>query len=94
MWLMVKFRNVFDELVKKIDTIETTDTSNVVKNTDRNTKISEIINTILNHDHDKYSTQKFSELTREDFAAKPKEAKLATKNDIIDLIKKANIDIN
>ena len=88
MWLMVKLKNVYDELVKKADTIETTDTSNVVKNTDRNIKISENINKILDHDHDKYIIQKFSKLIREDFAAKPKDAKLATKNDIIDLIKK------
>ena len=89
MWLMVKLKNVYDELIKKTDTIETTDTSNVVKNTDRNIKISENINKILDHDHDKYIIQKFSKLIREDFAAKPKDAKLATKNDIIDLIKKA-----
>ena len=88
MWLMVKLKNVYDELIKKTDTIETTDTSNVVKNTDRNIKISENINKILDHDHDKYITQKFSKSIREDFAAKPKDAKLATKNDIIDLIKK------
>ena len=88
MWLMVKLKNVYDELVKKTDTIETTDTSNVVKNTDRNIKISENINKILDHDHDKYIIQKFSKLIREDFAAKPKDAKLATKNGIIDLIKK------
>ena len=36
----------YDELVKQINAIETTDTSNLVKKTDYDTKISEI-----DHDH-------------------------------------------
>ena len=32
----------YDELVKKVNAIQTTDTSNLVRNTDHNTKINEI----------------------------------------------------
>ena len=48
---------------------------------------------VLAHNHDKYvTTQKFNELRRDDFAAKLKQAKLATKDDIADFIKRTNFD--
>ena len=54
----------YDELVKKVNAIQTTDTSNLVKKTDYNTKISEIEKKITDHDHDKYiTTQEFNKLT-------------------------------
>ena len=43
----------FDELIKTVTAIQTTD-NDLVKRTDYNTKINEIENKILDHDHDKY----------------------------------------
>ena len=51
--------------------------SNLVKQSDYNTKISEIENKITtDHDHDKYiTTQEFNKLTAEDFTARLAQAK-------------------
>ena len=35
-------KNEYDELVKKVNAIQTTDTSSLVKKTDGNTKVNEI----------------------------------------------------
>ena len=52
----------YDELVKNIKAIQTTDTSNLVKKTDYNTKINETEKKNTDHDHgNKYITkQKFN----------------------------------
>ena len=43
---------------------------------------------MLDHVHDKYiTTQEFNKLTVENFAARLKQANLASKNDIADFIK-------
>ena len=56
-------------------------------------KISDIENKITDHDHDKYiTTQEFNKLTSEDFTARPKQANLASKNDIASFVKKTNFD--
>ena len=48
--------------------------SNLVKKSDHNTKITEIENKITDHGHDKYiTTQKFNQLTSENFTARPKQ---------------------
>ena len=48
-----------------------------------NTRIFEIENKILDHDHDKFiTTQEFSKLTADSFAARLAQANLATKVDI------------
>ena len=48
-----------------------------------NTRIFEIENKILDHDHDKFiTTQEFSKLTANSFAARLAQANLATKVDI------------
>ena len=53
-----------DKLVKKVNAIQTPDTSNLVKKTDYDTKISETGKKILDHDHAKYiTTQEFSEIS-------------------------------
>ena len=46
----------YDELVKKVNDFQSTDTSNLVQKADSNTKLSEIENKILDHNHDKYIT--------------------------------------
>ena len=45
---------VYDDLVKKVNAIQTTDT--VVNKSPYGTKIGEIEKKILDHDHDKYIT--------------------------------------
>ena len=45
---------VYDKLVKNVNAIQTTDTSNLVKKACYNTKICEIENKMLDHNHDKY----------------------------------------
>ena len=48
---------------------------------------------MLDHVHDKYiTTQEFNKLTVENFAAKLKQANLASKNDIADFIKQTDFD--
>ena len=57
-------------MVKKFNAIQTTDTSNLLKKTDYNTKMNEIEKKITDHDHsNKYiTTQEFNKLTAENFA--------------------------
>ena len=85
----------YNELVKKVNNISTTDTNNLVKKTDYNRKISEIENKIST-DHSKYiTTQEFNKLTVENFAARLKKANLASKTDVSDItgfVKKADFD--
>ena len=65
--------------------------SNLVKKTDHSTKSSETENKITDHDHDKYiTTPEFHNLTAENFAARLKQANLASKSDIANFIKKMN----
>ena len=59
------------ELVKKVNIIQITATSNSVKKTDYNTKINEIGNKTKDHDHVKYiTTQEFNKLTLDNFTAR------------------------
>ena len=47
----------YNELVKKVNGIQTTDTGNLVKKADYNTKIGEVEKKMLDHDHNnKYIT--------------------------------------
>ena len=60
---------------------------------DYNTKINEIEKKIIDHDHDKcITTPEFNKLTSEKFAARLAWANLASKNDIIVLVKKRDFD--
>ena len=77
-----------DELVQKVNAIQTTDTINLFRKTDYNTKINEIEKKITDHNHDKY-TQEFNKLASENFAARLAQANLASKNDIDDFVKKS-----
>ena len=67
---------------------------NLAKNTDYNTKISEIQNKITtDHDHDKYiTTPEFNKLTSENYTARLAQANLAKKSDIANFIKKTGFD--
>ena len=51
-------KDVYDELVKKVNAIQTTDTSNEDKKADYDTKIEELEKKIMitTHDHGKYNT--------------------------------------
>ena len=46
----------YNELVKKVNNINTTDTSDLVKKTNYNTKINEIEKKISDNNHEKYIT--------------------------------------
>ena len=77
----------FDELVKKVNNISTTNTSNLVKKTEYNTKINEIENKINDHDHAKYiTTQELNKLTADIFTARLPPANLASKDDVAHFI--------
>ena len=64
-----------------------------LKNTEYDTKIIEIEKKITDHDHDKYiTTPEFNTLTAENFAARLKQANLASKNDIANFLNKKDFD--
>ena len=65
------------------------------KNTDYNTKISEIENKINDYNHTKYiTTQEFIKLTSENFAVRLKQTNLANKTDILDITDFAKKDFD
>ena len=66
----------------------------MVKRTNYNTKINEIEKKITDRDHsNKYiTTLGFDKLTSENFAARLVQAKLVSKNDIVDSVKKTDLD--
>ena len=75
----VSKKTIYDELDKKVNAIQTTD----IKQLLYNTRIFEIENKILDHDHGKFiTTQEFNKLTADSFAARLAQANLATKVDI------------
>ena len=90
---MLLKKTEYNELVKNVNDISTTDNSNLVKKTDCNTKINEIENKVNYHDHDKYiTTHEFNKLTLGNFAARLKQEKVASKNAIADFVKKTDFD--
>ena len=71
-------KTLYDELVKKVNTLHTTGTNNLVRKADFNTKIVEIEKKILDHNHDKYiTTQEFNKLTTDNFPTRLKQINLA-----------------
>ena len=83
----------YNELVKKVNNINTTDTSNLVKKTDYNIKISEIENKINDHDYAKYITaQGFNKLISKNFASRLSQATLGSKNDIANFVNNTDFD--
>ena len=66
----------------------------MVKKANYDTKISEIKRTLTDHNHDKYiTTPEFNKLTAESFAARLKQANLASKSDIANFVNKTDFDI-
>ena len=80
--------NLNNQIVKKVNTIETTDTSNLVNKADYDTEIYETKKEILHHNHDKYiTTQKLNKFTADNFAVR-----LVVKPDISDFVEKTDFD--
>ena len=72
-------KTLYDELVRKVNTLHTTGTNNLVRKADFNTKIVEIEKKILDHNHDEYiTTQEFNKLTADNFPTRFKQVNLAT----------------
>ena len=69
--------------------------SNLVQKTDYNTKINDIKNKITDHDQDKCTTTpEFDTLTAENFAQTLKQANLARKSDIANIVKREILMMN
>ena len=81
-------------MVKTFNAIQTSDTSNLVKKTGNDTTLSKNEKKITDHDdNNKYiTTQKFNKSYSENFAARLKQANLATKADITDFLEQTNFD--
>ena len=75
--------------LKKVNNVNTTDTSNLVVTADYDTKIGEVEKKITDHDHiNKHiTTQEFNKLTSKNFAARLQQGNLESKNDIADFSK-------
>ena len=79
-------KTVYDKLVKEVNAIHTTDTSDL-----DDTNIDEIQKKIPVHY--KYITAtEYNKLTKESFAGRLKQANLSSKNDIADFVKKTDFD--
>ena len=50
---MMSLKTEYDELIRKVNAIQTTDTSDLVRKTDYNTKTNEIKYKTIDHDHNK-----------------------------------------
>ena len=71
-------------MMNQLKTIQTIDTSNLLKKTDYNKSISEIGKGVLDHIHGKYiTTQEFNKLTGNNFAAILLKAKLSRIDDFV-----------
>ena len=83
-------------MIKKVNVIQTNDTSNLVKKTYYDLKISEIEKKKKNTDHDHsntyITTKEFNKLTAENLPARLKHANLVTKVDINDFVDKTDFD--
>ena len=92
--MVLKRLNIKNQL-KTFYNINTTDTTNLVKRTDNNTKINET-KKITDHDHSNKNslTHEFNKLTSENFAARLAQANLASKNDIANFLKRQILMIN
>ena len=74
-------------MIKKVNAIQTIDTSNLVKKAEYKTKIDEIKNRIPNHD-EYITTQEFNKLMTKNFGTRLKKVILASKDDIDDSVKR------
>ena len=63
------------------------------KKTDYNTKLNEIEKKVTDHNHDKYiTTPEFTKFSAEMFTLRLKQANLASKNDIANLVNGTDFD--
>ena len=84
-------KDVYDELVKKVNGIWTNGTSNLVKKAaDYNSKIDKLEKKIM--EHDKYVTSEEFKLTSKYLATRLKQADLEIKSDIANFVKKTDFD--
>ena len=82
-------------MFKKFNAVQTTDTSNLVKKTDYNTKMNETEKKIItDHYHsNKYiTTQEFNKLTAANFAWRLGQANSVSKDDTAALVQKTDFD--
>ena len=71
------------------DENEISNVSNLVKEADYNTKISEIEKKVTDHNHDKHFTSpEFNKLTAGNIAARLAQANLESKSDIANFVKR------
>ena len=71
-------------MMNQLKTVQTIDTSNLLKRADYNKKNSEIDKKVLDHNHGKYiTTQEFNKLTGNNFAAILVKAKLSRIDDFV-----------
>ena len=83
----------YDELVKTFNAIQTTDTTDLVKKADYNTKIVDIERNNLIMPVVKILLHKeFNKLPADNFAARLKIVNLENKNDITNFVRKKNFD--
>ena len=68
----------------KVNGIKTTDTSDLLKKADYNSKSSKIVKKTNDHDHSNknITTQEFNKLTSENFDARLTQANLTSKNEM------------
>ena len=64
-----------------------------LEKTDYSTKVNEILKKITDHNHDKYiTTPEFNKLASKSFAARLKQAKLASKSDVANFVIKTDFN--
>ena len=80
-------KTVYDEFIKKVNNIKTTDTSDLVWKVGYNSIVSKTEKKVNDYDNSSkyFTTQQSNKMTPETFDAKLKETHLASKNDIADL---------
>ena len=77
----------YDQLVKKVNVVQTTDTSNLAKKTDYNKEVNESEKKLTECNHKCISTQEFNKLELKNVART-----LAQGNDVADFVKKTDFD--
>ena len=89
-------KTIYDELDEKVNAIQTSNVSMLVKRADYNTTIAQIEKKIIDRDHGKYiATQEFNKLTADNVAAKRlAQVNLVTKADIADFVKETHNKLN
>ena len=82
----------YNELVKKLNNINTTNTSNLVKKLTIAQRLMKLKNTDLDYSNKYITTQEFNKLTSEIFTSRLAQASLANKNYLCNFVKKTDFD--